>query len=379
MLIKWLTFDGLRGFQHFEMPNLGRINLIVGTNNCGKTTVLEAVQMLIAEGDVSAMWSVLTRRGEELWDEGDRRARSADVRRLFNGHQIALGSRFSIQGLLDDTKAEFTAKVRESLQGQNPNQSQLFEFETERAPVETELFIQPAALALEWKGRTTTEAAFELNSRGGLTLDSLRRASSPVRSIERSVTRFITAAALSTETVIEYFEDIVLTPEENLVIEALRIIEPTIERLASSGGERLRSAIRPGARGGMLVRCTGVQNRIPIGSMGDGIWRMLGLALSLVQTENGILLIDEIDTGLHYSVMSDMWKLVYATAKRLNVQVFATTHSRDCYESLAVICRSEVSNDSEVTIQRLERGKAKAIQYSEQEIVAAAERGMEVR
>ncbi len=79
-----------------------------------------------------------------------------------------------------------------------------------------------------------------------------------------------------------------------------------------------------------MVKCTGVKSRIPIGSLGDGIWRMLGLILVLVRSQDGVVLIDEIDTGLHFTVLSNMWKLVYETAKRLNVQVFATTHSNDC-------------------------------------------------
>ena len=74
-----------------------------------------------------------------------------------------------------------------------------------------------------------------------------------------------------------------------------------------------------------------------------------------------------------------MWKLIYKTAKRLNMQVFATTHSRDCYESLAVLCREQVGEGSDITIQRIEKGRRGAVGYSEQEIVTAAERGMEVR
>lgn len=58
---------------------------------------------------------------------------------------------------------------------------------------------------------------------------------------------------------------------------------------------------------------------------------MLGLALAIVNARNGFLLVDEIDTGLHFSAMYDMWKLIWKTAKRLNVQVFATTHNSDCF------------------------------------------------
>lgn len=116
--------------------------------------------------------------------------------------------------------------------------------------------------------------------------------------------------------------------------------------------------------------------RIPIGSMGDGIWRLLGIALALVQARGGVLLVDEIDTGLHYSVLIDMWRLVFETARQLDVQVFATTHSRDCYEALAAVTEPD---RTEISLQRIERGKREAIAFSEVEIRQAAERGLEVR
>ena len=140
------------------------------------------------------------------------------------------------------------------------------------------------------------------------------------------------------------------------MVEALRIIEPTIDRIATSGAERRRSGLQPSVRGGVLVRLEGIKNRIPIGSMGDGIWRMLGLALHVVHSRDGILLVDDIDTGLHHTVMEDMWKFLDTASKAYNVQVFATTHSRDCYEGLAAIAHDSVSDGSEVTIQRIERG-----------------------
>ena len=134
-----------------------------------------------------------------------------------------------------------------------------------------------------------------------------------------------------------------------------------------------------GLRGGFNVLLSDFPEPVPIGSMGEGFWRLLSLALCLVRAKDGILLIDEIDTGLHYSVMEKMWKLVTETAKRLNIQVFATTHSRDCVESLAAVCHEDVTTNSEVTIQRIERGKKRSVAYTEREIVIAAEHGMEVR
>jgi predicted ATPase len=181
------------------------------------------------------------------------------------------------------------------------------------------------------------------------------------------------------EVVSKLFDDIVLTPEEDMVTAALRLIDPSVERIASAGLEKTPSAMRYSPRGGIFVRLQDVKDRVPIGSLGDGVWRLLGLALFVAQCSDGILLVDDIDTGLHHTVMSSMWKFIHSAAENRNVQVFATTHSRDCYQSLAAVCRDSVSEHSDVTIQRIETGRDAAVAYTEQEIIAAAKHDFEVR
>ena len=254
-------------------------------------------------------------------------------------------------------------------------------FETEPSPVESsEEFLPPLTLSLSWSQGSSKDLVLvvPIRRRGGISYDTIRR-NSRVTSTSGFPIRFVTTSSLTAEVVTTLFEEIVLTPEEELVTDTLKIIEPAIERIASAGSERIRSSVRYPTRGGIFVRLKDVKDRIPIGSMGDGIWRMLGLALNVVHSANGILLVDDIDTGLHHSVMKDMWKFLYAAAMRYDVQVFATTHSGDCYRSLAVICRDSVSAASDVTIQRIERGREKAIAYTEQEITAAAKHDIEVR
>ena len=129
---------------------------------------------------------------------------------------------------------------------------------------------------------------------------------------------------------------------------------------------------------GIYVKLEGLEQRVPIGSLGDGMWRMLGLALALANARNGVILIDEIDTGLHYSVMRDMWRMIVERSDEMNVQVFATTHSRDCYESLATVLRDETTS-AEVTIQRIDSRKGSATAFDQNAIIAAAERGIEIR
>ncbi len=172
---------------------------------------------------------------------------------------------------------------------------------------------------LRWQNAYTgadVSAPLDFTRRGGITLEAVRTLRRG-NEVQRVPIRFITASSLSPDTVVDLFEEVVLTPQEDFVVEALRIIEPSIDRIATSGTEGRRAFSSRGVsiRGGLLVRCKGIRDRIPFGSMGDGIWRLLGLALALARTEGGILLVDEIDTGLHYSVMENMWKLVNHTAK----------------------------------------------------------------
>ena len=374
-MLRHLIIDKFRGFEHLELHGLGRVNLLVGTNNSGKTSVLEAIQLLLSYGHLGSIYSTLFRRGEQLLGESERRPQpEADVCRLFHDYGLEPGNIFTITGTNNRSVKKLSATISEAPPpqlGTSPGalrQSSLFENESE--------YVKPYWLVLRWGEADIIEEALPLSPRGGLPMPDVRRPSRP-NGGGQSI-RFIPTASLSVDEIVALFEESVLTPEEDLVIEALRTIEPTIERIASVGIDRPYYRSYLGGRGGIVVKCVGVQQRIPIGSMGDGMWRMLGLALALVHAKGGVVLVDEIDTGLHFTVMADMWRLVAQTAARFDVQVFATTHSSDCSSSLAAVAHKFDSGD-EVTIQRIERGKQRAVAFTGQEIVIAASRDIEVR
>ena len=184
--------------------------------------------------------------------------------------------------------------------------------------------------------------------------------------------QFIRTSGVKAADVVRSYSKLVFTDKDEPIKQALRIVEPAFEDIAPVAGDRLDRD----APGGVVLKLRGIAGQVPIGSTGDGMWRMLGLALSLANAKGEVLLVDEIDTGLHYSVMEGMWRMVNKQAAALSVQVFATTHSRDCYESLAAIARSEAGD---VTIQRIDRSRGEAVRFSREAVVAAAERGIEVR
>jgi AAA15 family ATPase/GTPase len=357
-MLKSLKIENFRCFQSFELQQLGRVNLLVGTNNSGKTSILEAIQLFCSRTSLETLPEIMINRGEYLWNDEQRvRSRELAIRHLFYGHEIKVGSTFSIFGV-NHSVEELTISLEEI--------AQLSLFEEK---------LQELVLAVNWLGQQKEDTKIPLSTNEGVSIDFVRRLRRDTKNLSLRA-QFVTSSSITTEKMIELFNQLVLTPEEEFIIQALQTIEPRIERIASVNFEKSRYV---DSRSGFVVRLSDSSQRIPIGSMGDGMWRILGLTLAIVNAKDGVLLVDEIDTGLHFSVMSDMWNLIWQTAKRLNVQVFATTHSSDCWTSLAAIANAEKPSEDGITIQRIERGKPTSVVFTERQIAIAAERGIEVR
>jgi AAA15 family ATPase/GTPase len=380
-MLQSLKIEGFRGFQNFEMANLGRINLLVGKNNSGKTSILEAIQFLYVQNNLDIFLETISYRGEFSWSESNR-TKVFEICHLFPGHEIIPSKEIIIIGSRESHQESVTISVKSipiqlslfSDKNDDLNNDNIFDDEE----------WNKLLLSIRWS-QSQKPIELELLANGTLARDSIRRMASLSRishkiGIDNKIElRFLTPFSLTSSDMAALFDNIVLSPLEDLIIESLKIIEPKIERIASIGSGKYSTANNLGVRGGFLIKIKNHDQPIPIGSLGDGFWRMLGLVLAMVNLENGILLVDEIDSGLHFTVMTDMWKVVWETAKKLNIQVFATTHSRDCWQSLAELITEEKITDNEITIQRIDRDKEKAVSFNTRQIYLASERDIEVR
>ncbi|MFN7557119.1 AAA family ATPase [Microcystis sp.] len=383
-MLQSLKIEGFRGFQNFEMANLGRINLLVGKNNSGKTSILEAIQFLYAQNNIDIFLETISYRGEFAWLENKLAGRTKvfEICHLFPGHEIIPSKEIIIIGSRESHQESVTISVKSipiqlslfSDKNDDLNNDNIFDDEE----------WNKLLLSIRWS-QSQKPIELELLANGTLARDSIRRMASLSRishkiGIDNKIElRFLTPFSLTSSDMAALFDNIVLSPLEDLIIESLKIIEPKIERIASIGSGKYSTANNLGVRGGFLIKIKNHDQPIPIGSLGDGFWRMLGLVLAMVNLENGILLVDEIDSGLHFTVMTDMWKVVWETAKKLNIQVFATTHSRDCWQSLAELITEEKITDNEITIQRIDREKSQSVIFDPEEIVIAATSNLEVR
>lgn len=332
-MLQSLKIEGFRGFQNFEMANLGRINLLVGKNNSGKTSILEAIQFLYAQNNIDIFLETISYRGEFGWSESNLPSRTKvfEICHLFPGHEIIPSKKIIISGYGKSYLASVTISVESipiqlslfSDKNDDINQNNDNNFDNEEWG--------KLILSIGWIG-SQKPIEMELLANGTLARDSIRRIASLSRishkiGIDNKIElKFLTPFSLTSSDMATLFDNIVLSPLEDLIIESLKIIEPKIERIASVGSGKYLTSNNLGVRGGFLIKIKNHDQPIPIGSLGDGFWRMLGLVLAMVNLENGILLVDEIDSGLHFTVMTDMWKVVWETAKK-------TQYSGICHHS----------------------------------------------
>jgi len=72
---------------------------------------------------------------------------------------------------------------------------------------------------------------------------------------------------------------------------------------------------------------------LALSELGDGVRHVVSIVTALYASENGQLFIDEVDNGIHFTLLAKIWEIIFTLAKELNVQIFATTHSKECIEA----------------------------------------------
>ena len=367
-MLTTLQIRGFRLFDSLSIEGLSRVNLLVGANNAGKSSVLESVEVLAAsmvESPASfvpgSLYRIALRRGESILLPSDepRERFELDPSHLFLRHRLEVGAAFSLSGDKGGQRQHLRCEV--VAEGDRPPPVAVGTHDGADADI--------GGLALRIEGGSSPYLS--LTAYNGLPFPSRRTAS---RHMEWPIPiQYVGTEVLEIFQIGSLWDAVVLTPQEGMVLEALQLIEPTIERLALVNRHVSRSS------SGLFVKLAGSDRRLPLGSLGDGLKRLLLLSLHLVRAAGGYLLVDEIDTGLHHSVMTRMWRLVLETARRLDVQVFATTHSLDCVRALAWLCEDSPELAGDIALHRIERDQERTTLYTPDDLIVAARQYMEIR
>jgi len=132
------------------------------------------------------------------------------------------------------------------------------------------------------------------------------------------------------------------------------------------------------------VKMSDSPHPVPLNSLGDGMLRVLQLVLKVFAAKGGFWLIDEFENGLHFSVQEKVWALLFEMAQKLDIQIFATTHSWDCIESFAkaAIDRKDVEGvlfRVGRSVRESDRGQVIATVFDEDALYNITQTDVEVR
>ena len=370
MKIDTLTIEKFRALRKLKLEGLGRVNLITGRNNAGKSSVLEALRLVASKASTSVISSILRYREEDL-DDSDETARASEgglsmIASLFLGCPSSgkIDEKILISATGNEFSQQIVLSVGRFIQARDPDgtirlvsQPGLFD-DSDSAP----------ALVVEINNSLPRN----------ITLDRFRR-KGRIRVyrpewVEEPGMPCVFISPYGSEhssTLGALWDKIALSDREQDVVEALRIISPDIVAVSMIGGEGAVSRIA-------IARSRLFPRPVPLRSFGDGLNRIFGIVLSLVSAKGGILLIDEIENGLHHSIQLDLWRVIFRLARQLDIQIFATSHSWDSVESFQKA--SAEDEDAGVLLRLLRNGDdIVSTFFSETELAIATREHIEVR
>jgi predicted ATPase len=376
-----LLIQNFRALEDFHVPQLGRVNLIVGKNNSGKSSILEALRIYAQQASAALMDELVVSHDETLrilTQSSDVDDDNLPYQNFFTGREFPSTDHGAIY-IGDVAQNNFvrishTFYVEERSTEPGPDGFQTIR----RVPIlKTSIDKQ--------EGDDTSQALLTTSSRREQPKwipisDYVRRSRQPLSDPAALPVGFVPPGILPSTKLADLWDSIALTNYDKVIRDGLAIIEERVEGIAfvKRDGARTRSDERTA-----IIKLKGFDRPVALNSMGDGMNRVLQLLLLLVPAKGGFYLVDEFENGLHFSVQEKVWEMIFELATTNNVQVFAATHSWDCIEAFKKV--SGRSPESAVlfrvgrSVRTSDKGKAIATVFDKAALANLTQMDVEVR
>lgn len=313
--ISEINIKTYRGISDLEIKNLGNINILVGDNNSGKTSVLEAIKVLSQPNDIGNIIKIVISRAsriykkdfidsvltifrkevpDELLNKNMRDSFSLEIACKCKGKNISL-----------EIFAELTKKLN------------FLDFDDERIDsVNSEVdSIIEGTLRVNNDNYKTTER-FSIESTKSVRVDSTEEI---YNSILMPVSVNLYASC------VDLYPQVIKTEKKDIFIEVLKIFDNDIYDIS------------------IVEKMIWIHNKnkgiMPLFSYGAGMQKALLLSMVLVVAKDGVLLLDEIETALHTSALIEVFEFLIKACEKMNIQVFATTHSIEAVDKMLSVAK----------------------------------------
>lgn len=344
-MFKEVEIERFRSIRYAHIEGFERVNLFFGKNNCGKSSLLESLFLASGISNPLLPVNVNLMRGYQ-------KVRPDDLK--YDFYNLDAAGPIHIKTMDGEVR-----DLNISLFEQQPSSVSLVK---DGADILSNVEENKYGLRFDFK---INDVAYLSQ----LKFDSSKpdNASREVaENYEESLRCTYLSPKYDFNTSIRGLKKVIQNKDENFIIEGLRIIEPKVNNFVFTDNEMLLDI--------------GLRNRIPVNMMGDGARKIVSLLTAVYDCKDGILLIDEISNGFHYSVMRDLWRVLIDAAMRNNTQLFVTTHDIDSIKGLrdATACRSD-NSIAAFKLLRTVDDELKAFHYSLESLDYSINQEIEIR
>jgi len=363
-----IEIQNFRSIKKLKIEDLKQFNLIIGDTNVGKTTILESFFIATSPGNLGLLFTMNNVRGIDFYDDffksffhfnntnenirikatvksKEERERvlniSPFIREIFRVEDSDLSngiSALSNLGKIDGLRDVFqTVDKSQNIETYN----YLFKLDEKTEPIvgESGKYIRRLIREIE----DDKKYLLPFNSR-------YEHTKSLVNSLKSK------------------YDLLVENLKKKDFVETISRLDPNIKDVNQT-------------QSGIMIEYKGFRQSNPIGILGNGVIKMICVIGAIMATKGGVILIDEIENGIHYSLLKSFWESILKIANEESVQIIATTHSFDCINAFYNSFSSEAKQEQlrVFRIEKSEENEHETIKYDANALKVALEQDWEVR
>ena len=355
-----LEIENFRGIKSLEIDDLARVNLFVGRNNCGKTSVLESAFLLTGMSNPNLLSMIENWRGLFLNE-------SSNLKNFFYNQKYTEGFRL-LGGQRTGSRELNVVPIYGAFNvGQLvPVPSDSSGTRRERDAIQTGVLSSATEQSLNGLKFRFTHSAKE-NRQYEATMSLVKSGDTPFDFQTDKDYKETTHIWLLGRSYGPNMVDRMLNEKrKDVLVSSLQSIEPKVRD------------IRIGLNGIVMVDI-GMDNFLPINHLGGGMVHVLNILSTIYWARNGILLIDEVENGLHVSSIKYLWEIILEASRQNHTQIFMTTHSSDVIKGLRSALQGKSDSVACFWLSKLDDDRIKAYRYSPDRLEKALDAGIDIR
>ncbi len=363
-MIKSIAVQNFRSLENFELSDLRRINIIVGRNASGKTALLESMRLALG-GTPGIAWALNQLRGHPIFIQPN------PTKEQFEAPWLPLFLNFDFKNEIKTAFVDFEGR-RATLH--------VF-FDPERSVTPSAPLFQQGAVVANWGTPSSLiPLAFErldLAGQSSILLATVNQPQpqffqlhlEPGSELGSGVEFFPSSWQFNSQQTAQWFSQLSIGKKELPIKDAIHNEFEFISDLSVQAPNQIPA---------VYATMDYIKQKIPLSFVSSGINKLFVFMTAILTYGGGAVLIDEMENGLHSSVLSHMWEILYRLSNKNHTQLFMTTHSWECLRAAVPIIEKADNDFSLIKIER-EGLRSVARQFTGKDLASALEEELDIR